>query len=275
MSEHTELIPCREFPTLRGFVNLLRKENRAWWGTRRWWINALTWPVILCGLLANILFVPTIASLATESDIARAGSVDAHILSMGLSVFFEFGVTALAIGAVILAQDQIIGEKQNGVAEWLLSKPITRRAFLLAKLAANLIPMALFMIGLPAALAYVLLSIRAEAAFPAGNFLAGTGIMALHTLFYLSLTLMLGILFNNRGTILAISLGSILGGNLIAGLIKPLLYITPWILPKYASLAASGQTFPPQLGAAPLFAGVIGAGVFIIIGLVGLERSEY
>lgn len=275
MTANTDLVKVKERPGIRGFTNLFYKENRAWWGTRRWWINALLWPIILCGLLTNILFVPTVASLATEADIARAGSVDAHILTMGLSVFFEFGVTALAIGAVILAQDLIISEKQNGVAEWLLSKPISKPAFILAKLAANLIPVLIFMIGLPALLAYTLFSIRVGAAFPAENFLAGAGIMALNTLFYLSLTLMLGILFSSRGAILGISLGSVLGGSLLAGTFKPLLYITPWILPKYASLAANGQAFPLQLGVTPLFAAGIGIVAFTLIGLMKFEKSEY
>lgn len=275
MTANSNLITVKERAWVRGFTNLIRKENRSWWGTRRWWINALLWPVVLCGLLTNILFMPTIANLATAEDIARAGSLDAHILSMGISVFFEFGLTALAIGAVILALDLIIAEKQNGTAEWLLSKPIARQTYVLAKLGASCIPMALFMICLPAALGYVLLSIRAGAAFPAGNFLVATGIMGLHTLFYLCLTLMLGVLFNNRGAILGISLGSVLGGNLLASVIKPLLYITPWILPKYASLAASGQGFPPSLGASPILAAGLGAVGFVLVGLVFFDRSEY
>ncbi len=31
---------------------------------------------------------------------------------------------------------------------------------------------------------------------------------------------------------LGIALGSLLGGNLLAGLLKPLLYVTPWTLAK-------------------------------------------
>lgn len=32
---------------MRGFANLFRKENRTWWGTRRWWINLILWPLML------------------------------------------------------------------------------------------------------------------------------------------------------------------------------------------------------------------------------------
>ncbi len=98
MAANIEFELVKELSGLRGFTNLFHKENRAWWGTRRWWINALLWPVLMCGLLANMLFVPTIANLATEAEIARAGGLTAYILQMGLSVFFEFGTTVLALG---------------------------------------------------------------------------------------------------------------------------------------------------------------------------------
>jgi len=275
MSANLELIPLTGQSRARGFKNLFWKENRSWWGTRKWWINAIIWPVVLCGLLANILFVPTVANLATEADIARAGGIDAHVINMGVSVFFEFGLTVLAIGAVILTQDLVIGEKQNGVAEWLLSKPLGPGAYILAKLAANLIPMILIMIGLPAVVAYLMFSIRMGAPYPALPFLTGLGIMFLSTFFYLTLTVMLGVLFNNRGPVLGISLGSILGGNFLASAIKPLLYITPWILPKYASMIAGGMTIPPQPGIAPLIATAVLSVVFTIVSLLWFDQLEY
>ena len=275
MTANIELQSVNERPKLRGFANLFQKENQAWWGTRRWWVNAALWLVILCGLLTNMLFVPSIANLATEEEIARAGSLTAHILLMGLSVYFEFGVTALAIGVVILSQDAIIGERQNGVAEWLLSKPVARRAYILSKLAANLLPVLVLLVGLPSAVAYGLLSFRGGAAFPIGDFLPAVGIMTLHTFFYLTLTLMLGTLFNSRGPILGIALGSVLGGNLMGGLVKPLLYITPWVLPKYASLAASGQPFPAEMGATPLIATAVWCLVFILVALIRFEKIEF
>lgn len=275
MAANLEFVRVNEWNGLRGFANLLRKENRAWWGTRRWWINALLWPVIICGLLANMLFVPTIANLATEADIARAGGLTAHIVLMGLSVFFEFGITALAIGTIVLSQDLIINEKQSGIAEWLLSKPIARRSYILAKLAANTQPMLVLMVGLPAAIGYGMLSLRMGEVFPLMLFLSATGIMALHTLFYLTLTVMLGTIFNSRGPILAFALGSVLGGSMLGGLFKPLLYVTPWLLPKMASLTASGQAIPSEIGFAPLVATALWIVVFVIVALAKFERTEF
>ena len=44
-----------------------------------------------------------------------------------------------AIGGVILVQGALVGEKRSGTAAWVLSKPISRPAFFLAKLIANAI----------------------------------------------------------------------------------------------------------------------------------------
>jgi len=275
MAANIEFIRVKELNNLRGFSNLLRKENRAWWGTRRWWVNALLWPVMMCGLLANMLFVPTIAGLATETEIASAGSLTAYVLLMGLSVFFEFGTTILGIGAIVLLQDAIIGEKQSGVAEGLLAKPVARRAYVLAKLVGNGLAMLALMVGVPAVVAYGMLSLRSGEPFPVTPFLSAVGVMVLNLFFYLTLTLMLGTLFNNRGPILGIALGSVLGGSFLGGLFKPLLYITPWMLPKIASLLAGGGILPPGIGVVPLVATVLWSIIFVIVALVKFEKTEF
>lgn len=275
MAANLEFEFVKELNGLRGFTNLFHKENRAWWGTRRWWINALLWPVLMCGLLANMLFVPTVANLATEADIARAGGLTAHILLMGLSVFFEFGTTVLALGSIVLTQDAIISEKQSGVAEWLLSKPIARRSYILAKFVANAFPMLVLMVWLPAVIGYGMLSLRSGELFPVLPFISATGIMIANLFFYLTLTLMLGTIFDNRGPILGIALGSVLGGSFLGGLFKPLMYVTPWMLPKIASLVASGQAIPLEIGVAPLAATALWSVVFIIVALAKFEKTEF
>ena len=275
MAANLELLRVKEGNGLRGFSNLFRKENRAWWGTRRWWINALLWTVLLGGLTAIMLFASgEEVSEATEAEIAQAGGLVAYILLLGLNVFFQFGVPVLAIGTVILAQDLIIGEKQSGVAEWLLSKPVTRRAYVLAKLAANALGVFALLVGLPSVVAYGTLSLRMGAPFPLAPFLSAVGIMTVHTLFYLTLTLMLGTIFNNRGPILGIALASVLGGGMLGGLIKPLLYVTPWMLPKVALLTATGQAIPAEMGIASLVATALWSVVFIFVAFAKFEKME-
>jgi len=276
MSANLDLQKANEWGGLRGFSNLFRKGNRAWWGTHRWWINALLWTVLLCGMTAIMLFASNEeVKNASAAEIAQAGGLIAYILLMGLNAFFQFGVSVLAIGTVILAQGLIIGEKQNGVAEWLLSKPVTRRAYVLAKVAANVLGVVSILVGLPSIVAYGMFSLYMGALFPLAPFLSAVGIMTVHTLFYLTLTLMLGTIFNNRGPILGIALGFLLGGGLLGNLFEPILFVTPIMLPNIALQTASAQAIPIELGIAPLAATALWSLVFISVALVKFEKTEF
>jgi ABC-2 type transport system permease protein len=276
MTANLELQRVKENPKLRGFRNLLRKETRAWWNTRLWWINALLWTIILSGLLAIMIYGPNNEfQEASAAEIAAAGGELAFILDVGLNIFFQFGVAVTAIGVIVLSQDVIISEKQNGLAEWLLSKPVNHQSYLLAKLAATIPPILLLVIGLPSVVTYILLSIRMGAPFPVLPFWSGVGIMVIHTLFYLTLTLMLGTIFQSRGPILGIALGSALGGGMIGGFIKPLLSVTPWMLPKVATLTASGQALPPEVGIVPILASLVWSVVFTGAAVIFFQRTEF
>jgi len=275
MASKLNVQPVTEWSAVRGFANLLRKENRAWWGTRRWWINALLWSGLIGGLMANMLFVPTIASLASEAEIEQAGGLTAYISQMGAGVLFEFGAVVLAISVVVLIQDSILGERQSGLTAWLLSQPVARRAYLFAKLAANGLAILVLLVGLPAVLGYGLLSIRLGVAFPILSFLVGVGVLALHTLFYLALTLALGTIFNSRAPILGVGLGSALGGGMLGSLFQPLLYVTPWMLPKVAALLANHQVVPAAMLWPPLAAALLWSVLFVCMAQIRLERMEF
>ena len=276
MDTNLKLEHVSEWSAVRGFSNLLWKENRAWWGTRRGLVNAILWPVLLGGLVAVMLFVlPGVADPANDPNVAAAGGPLPFALQMGRTVFFELGTLAVALGVIVLLQDSIVEEKQSGVAEWLLAKPVARRSYVLAKLVASSLAVLLLLVALPALVSYLLLSMHEGKIFPWLPFLGGLGIMTLHTFFYLTLTLMLGTIFNNRAPILGIALGSILGGTLLGGLIQPLLYVTPWMLGKFASLVAGNEPVPLGLLWAPLSATAVWSAIFLLVALVKFERSEY
>ncbi|NBD34732.1 MAG: ABC transporter permease subunit [Chloroflexi bacterium] len=276
MFANLELQKAEEWDGLRGFSNLLRKETRSWWGTRHWWINALLWTVLLGGLTAIMLFAPNEEVLEASADeIAQAGGITGYTLWIGLNVFFQFGVSVVGVGTIILSQDLIIGERQDGVAAWLLSRPVTRSAYILAKLTAHAWPILILLVGLPGLVVYGLLSLRLGALFPLLPFLSGMGIMVAHTMFYFTLTLMLGTFFNSRGPILGIALGSVLGGGLLSGLIPALLYVTPWKLADVAWATATGQAVPTEMALPALVATVLWSIVFVCAALVKFERVEY
>lgn len=276
MAANCELQKVHEWQGMRGFSNLFKKEHRSWWGTRRWWVNTLLWAVLIVGLTAIMLYGPNgeIAD-ASEAEISQAGGLTAYTLNLGLSIYFEFGVPILAIWTIILSQDLIIGEKQSGVAEWLLSKPVIRSAYVLAKLAAHALPILTLLVGLPSVAVFALLSARMGSLFPVGPFFSAVVIMALHTLFYLTLTLMLGTIFNNRGPILGVALGSVLGGGIVGGFIKPLMSITPWMLPKVALLTASSQMIPVGVGIPAVVSTFLWSAIFIGIALAKSDKIEF
>lgn len=275
MAANLEFQHVNEWGRLRGFTNLFRKENRAWLKTRRWWINALIWPLMLGGLAANMMFVPTIINLASAEEVARAGGQVAYVIQLGISVFFEFGIQAIGIGAVILSQDLLVDERQSGVAEWLLTKPVTRSAYVMAKLLTNAVFILLFLIIVPSGLIYALFYLRAGEAFALLPFLSGVGIMALHTLFYVTLAVMLGAFTNSRLAILGITLGSLFGGGIVGSFVKPAIYVTPWMLSKVSSLLVSGQPLPEGLLWGPVIATALWCVAFVILALMKFEKVEF
>jgi hypothetical protein len=136
--------------------------------------------------------------------------------------------------------------------------------------------MLVVLIALPGAVALVLLALAGPVDVP--TFLVGLVVLAVHTFFYLSLTLMMGVLSRNRSVVLAVPLGVLLGGQLILTLlatlpINQLLLLTPWPLAGVATAFASGSGLMVEL-LLPLIATVIWSIVFIVVALWRFERLE-
>jgi len=275
MSANLDFEPVKELNHFRGLTNLYHKETRFWLGTRRWWINAILWPLMLGGLVANLILISNNFPIGMTDEVVAAGGRTAYVISLGLSVFFDFGVQAIAIGIIILAHDLLISERQSGVAEWILTKPVDRRAYFLAKLVTNAAFMLLFLVIIPALVTYGLLSYRMSAPLPVWPFLSGVGIMILHSLFYLMFVLMLGTFLNSRPAILGVAFGSLLGGSLLSSLIKSLLYVTPVSLSKIASLTANSQPVPLEMLWPPSIATFLWTLLFVIAAFLKFERMEF
>lgn len=253
-----------------GFKNLLSKENRRWWRSKRWLLQAALWTFFLNGLLIMILFILP-AMVTPDGQSVLPGDT----LQSGIQGYFSLASIALALGITILVQDTVIGEKQSGTAEWVLSKPASRSAFILSKLFSNTLAMLVVMVAIPGIIAYGLLWIFDGNFYPVGPFLAGTATIFLHIFFYLSLTLMAGILVNNRSTVLAISLGSLLGGSFLRNLIPPGLSLaTPWLLPDITALIAMGEPLPPMLWI-PMITTAIWALIFVFVALWKFQKYEF
>lgn len=253
--------PATAAGSLRGFGNLWRQEAAAWTRTRARWLQPLLWVGLLNGLMTfpllfmRDLFTPEFGSPAVAAT----------------DMFFSLAALATAAGAVLLAHGTIIGERQQGTAAWVLSKPVARSAFVLAKFAALAVGLLLTAVALPAAIAYALLSLEVGAPLPAGPFVAAAGILALSLTWYLALTLMLGTLLDARAAVLAIPLALLVGGDVLIAVWGGFGMLGPWVLGRAASLLAQGG---PLLSPWPLVASTVGALVFIGVAMWRFERQE-
>lgn len=252
-----------------GFGNFLSKENRSWWGTNRGWVQALIWLVLLGGFVSMVLYIIPNLAAPNGEPVLEQEPVQAAVQG-----FFGVGAMLLAIGITILMQDAVIGEKQTGTAEWVLSKPMSRPAFIMAKLAANTLGILVVMIILPGAGVYALLSLAGGTPYPLISFSAGIVLLALHTFFYLTLALMMGVLVNRREVLLAAALGVLLGGSFVRSFIPASWLFTPWFLPDIAGLAAMGMDLNVEM-LLPVAATAVWSIVFIAAALWKFQRHEF
>jgi ABC-2 type transport system permease protein len=168
-----------------------------------------------------------------------------------------------------------VREKQLGTAAWILSKPVSRSAFVLAKFVAYTVAFLSLAILVPSAVFYgqsVFLAGRAPELAP---FLAGVGLLALHTLFYLALTLLLGTIYNTRGPIGGIAMGVLFAGFLPPNLVpQAVLLALPWTLGKSAvGLVLGGEL--PTVWIIPVIATAMWIALFVGVALWRFGREEF
>lgn len=155
-----------------GFSPLLRAENGKWWRTRRWWTQALLWLLVLNGILALTLWT---GDGATEPDET-------------VELFLIFAHVFVTLGVITITQGVIVREKRSGTAAWILSKPVSRAAFVLSKAIATWVAALMTIILLQGAIAYLQISLKAGFALPLGPFMTGLGMAGLNMSFYLTMS---------------------------------------------------------------------------------------
>ena len=198
----------------RGLGSMLKSELSRWWKTRMWWVQCLVWVGVIGILLGMILFSSHDAPPSNEVAVLYA----------------VFAGLFPAVGVTIIMQGTVVGEKKSGTAAWVLSKPVTRSAFLLSKVIANSLGVLVTMVIVPGIIAYTMQALAVRNPWTLPGFLAGMGVIFLSNFFFLSLTLMLGSFFNSRGPVIGIALGLLFLQQYLVGLLPVLRYILPWNL---------------------------------------------
>lgn len=244
-----------------GLQNLLRGELGNWFKSNTWWVQSLIWVGVTNVILAGLLW----------------GTDDMNVVDAA-ALYSLFAGMFPAIAVIIILQDAVVGEKESGTAAWVLSQPVSRISFILAKLIANSIGVLITMVVLPGFFAFIQLNLAGGQLSPL-NFLLGMGVIFLNLMFYLTLTLMLGTLVDSRAIVIGIPLALAFGQQLLFGLAPVLIQVLPWVLivpggeiefPIAASLILGEP--PPTL--IPVYTTSLAIVVFIAVSLLRFRKVE-
>jgi len=253
---------------LRGLRPLLSRELQRWWGTHRWLIHTLLWLGVFGGMLALVLFV-----LPNQTTPDGEPVLDESALDSGVQMFIGMGALLLSVGAVVVMQDSVLGEKQTGTAAWVLSKPASRFAFILSRLLASIFSMLITMIVVPGLGAFLLFYLYEPGVISPLALAKAQSVIALHTFFYLALTLLLSATLENRSAVLGIPLALALGGSFLP--LGQLVRFTPLQLSQVSVSYALNNDALGSIGTTMIVATAVWSLLFVIATLWRFERVEF
>ncbi|MGA9142008.1 MAG: ABC transporter permease subunit [Methanocella sp.] len=285
MTTDIELTASDDYGQMAGFRNMMRKENARWWSLKSLVFHLIVWLVVLNALVAVLLFiVPAIDNSAAIRQAANATAIaDARmqVANTGMGMFFQMAGFAVFIGAVIFGHDALLKERESGTAIWLLSKPISRKAFVFSKVSAVVIGVLGVILCTQGAITYAMCSLELGSPMPVLPFIAGMGVLCLGVLFYLMLAIALGVFTTSRGLSLGLPLiigitgGFFLGIFQALGTFKELGYLVPWNLTSYATLLATGVSLEAdKYWPWPVLATAVWVLLFIGAALAKFEQTE-
>jgi ABC-type transport system involved in multi-copper enzyme maturation permease subunit len=272
MTSGKTLQPVIEHGWRSGFMNMLRKENSLWWGTRKWWVQTLIWLLISNGIIAFILWVIPMIDPSEDMNLNASGVNELTRVFLQLETFFT------SIGVMVLSQGLIVNEKKDGTAAWVLANPVSRSSFIFSKLVGHGWAMFIILIVVQSLVVYLQLALKAGMYFNPVPFIAATGVLCVLLLFYLVLALMLGTLFNATGPVIGISIavaiGMILLPQILGGLVPWLVAILPNRLADMALVIVVVQKLPADWYFPMVSTGVLIV-LFIALAIVRLGREEF
>jgi ABC-2 type transport system permease protein len=261
----TSVLQTLDNPAWRsGFGNMLRKELAAWFSTRRWWVQILVWFAILNGAVVLLLWIVPAVDPGTAPPAKDTFGIFMNLLA----------VTVL--GAMVLMQGAIVGEKSSGTAAWIMSNPVSRSAFVLSKLVANATVILIIIVLLQGSIAYAQFALHGEFMPPFGSFVAALGLQGLSLMFYITLALMLGTFFHSREPVIGISITVLVVQDLRAQLLVGPLPWLPGVLPsRLSELSVSKANGEPLTSIDPLLTAAVLSILFVSVAVWRFRREEF
>jgi len=260
----------REKGWRRGLGNLLQGEYSAWFKSSRWWKHLILW--------LSIINVMMVIMLIASAKAAKDGNDGPPVLFM----YGIFGGMFVAFGVMIIMQRVLVREKRSGTAAWVLSKPVTRTAFVVSRLVVNSIAILLTSVIVPGAIFYLTLGFFSDFGWLAPlGFIAALLMVSLHTLFWITLVLMMGTLFESSAGVIAVPMALYFIFWMGMGLIPGLIYISPLLLTfspapaQMSSLSVSFMTGEPVFSWLPLISTVVYCVIFIAVAIWRFNRQEF
>jgi ABC-2 type transport system permease protein len=222
----------------------------------------------------NLILFFAILGLQKE---AGGAAVD----DQALALYGIFGGMFVAFGVMIIMQGVIVGEKKFGTAAWVLSKPVTRTAFVVSRLLGGTLGILATAVLLPGLVAYVTVGIFTPGGWPSPlNFLAGLAVLAVSMFFWLALTLMAGTFFDSLGGVIAVPLILYIAMWNLPAFLPPLVYLSPVVL-----TIQGGDEVPAVVGSLmngdapfswiPLIAAIVASAVFVGVAIWRFNRQEF
>ena len=268
MSTTVEFQPVEETGWRRGLGNLLQGELSSWFKSSRWWKQLIIWLLTVDLLLLFVI-------LGSKGEVGEEAP----------DVVFLYGVFGglfVAIGAMILMQRTVVGEKRSGTAAWVLSKPVTRPAFVVSRLVVNALGIAVTAAIVPALVAYLLYGVLSDVGWlPALSYLGAVLLLVIHAFFWATLTWMMGTFSNSTGMVIAVPMAVLFGSWFLVGIIPGVEYITPLVLAfgqeggEFPGMAASLMKGDGPYSWIPLVATLVLTAVFIVVGIRRFDREEF
>lgn len=249
-----------------GLGELVKLELRRWWRTKKWWITALVALGAMNGLLVLVY-------VSTQTNAEAAQQLGLNAGQDYWPLYLQIAPMIAVLAAIILMQDALIGEKESGITAWVLSKPVSRVAYVLSKLVGNAVGILLLLVVLPSLVTYGFASLVVDGAWmPLGSTLAMIGMLCLMVLFYITLTLVLGAFLGHRvGTAGAAMLALFLQQTLV-NVFSGLAAYLPITVHAYALQVVMGDPLPDVT---PLVAMVVWSVGFTALALWRFGREEF
>ena len=255
---------------MRGLGNLLQGEYSAWFKSSKWWKQLILWFSIVNVMMVIMIIAATQAPAEAKDD---------------MNVLFMYGIFGgmfVAFGVMVIMQRVLVAEKHSGTASWVLSKPVTRTAFVLSRLVINSVAILLTSVIVPGVIFYITLGLFSEIGWlsPSG-FMAGLLMVSVHTFYWIALVLMMGTLSESSGVVIAVPMGLFFLFWMGTGMIPSLIYISPLLLAftpapdQMNALSVSFMTGQPVFSWLPLISTVVFSVIFIAVAIWRFNRQEF